>query len=199
MKVYNMEQQTEEWFAVRRGKMSASHATAIGANGKGLQTYILEMMSEAYSSAEKEHYSNADTERGNELEGDARELYELETGSVVKGVGFVELDDYSGCSPDGLIGDDGLVEIKCPNDKNYFKFLLDGKVDSKYIWQVQMQMLVTKTEWCDLVYFNPNFKPSIKITKVRLDPVAQEKLMIGLGAGRLMIKSMQDKFKSVTQ
>lgn len=194
-----MEQQTEEWFAVRRGKMSASHATAIGANGKGLQTYILEMMSEAYSSAEKEHYSNADTERGNELEGDARELYELETGSVVKGVGFVELDDYSGCSPDGLIGDDGLVEIKCPNDKNYFKFLLDGKVDSKYIWQVQMQMLVTKTEWCDLVYFNPNFKPSIKITKVRLDPVAQEKLMIGLGAGRLMIKSMQDKFKSVTQ
>ena len=199
MQIKNNVQGSDEWLEDRKGKMTASNAQAIGANGKGLETYIYTMLAEKYSSGEEEKYTNEDMERGNELEAMARKLYELEKDVEIKEVGFVELDDYSGCSPDGLIGDDGLVEIKCPNDKNYFKFLLDGKVDSKYIWQVQMQMLVTKTEWCDLVYFNPNFKPSIKITKVRLDPVAQEKLMIGLGAGRLMIKSMQDKFKSVTQ
>jgi len=79
MKIHrNIEQASPEWFALRLWKMTASHATAIGNNGKGLETYILEMMAESFSSAEKEQYSNEHTERWNELEGQARSIYELE-------------------------------------------------------------------------------------------------------------------------
>lgn len=74
--------------------MTASHATAIGNNGKGLETYILEMMAESYSSGEKERYSNEHTERGNELEGQARSIYELENMVTVDQVSFIEYNQY---------------------------------------------------------------------------------------------------------
>lgn len=195
MKIHNMEQKSEEWFAIRKGKMTASHAQAIATNGKGLDTYILEMMSEYYSSGEKEYYSNKDTERGNELEPIAREWYEMKTDNKVEEVGFIEFDEYAGCSPDGLIGDDGLVEIKCPNDNNYFKVLLNGEkaIESKYVWQVQMQMLLMGRKWCDLVYYNPNFKESIKIFRIELDDAKTTKLSEGLRAGREKIIAIKSK------
>lgn len=196
MKLHNIEQQSEEWFKVRSGKMSASHAQAISASGKGLESYILEMMAEHYSSAEKEHYSNEHTERGNELENTARGLYELKTETVAEEVGFVEMDEYTGCSPDGLVGTDGLIEIKCPSDKVYFKYLLDGKVDSKYMWQMQMQMLVTGRGWVDYVVFCPNFNPGIKITRIERDEAKIEKLKIGLEVGRKMIQDIKKKAES---
>ena len=107
-----MEQRSSEWFAIRRGKMTASKASVIATGGVGLETYILELMAEYYSNAEQEQLTNKDIERGIELEPQARMAFEFKTGLTVHQIGFIEYNEYIGCSPDGLIGSDGLVEFK---------------------------------------------------------------------------------------
>jgi hypothetical protein len=126
MIIHNVEQGTPEWFAIRKMKMTASEAQAIAANGKGLETYIRNLMKDSYSSAEKEHFTSKDTERGNELEPLAREIYELTTGRTVQQVGFIEYDEFVGFSPDGLVDEDGGTEIKCLNDEKHFSLMIDG-------------------------------------------------------------------------
>ena len=140
MKIYNFEQRTEDWYNIRKGKMTAPNAETIIANGKGLETYIYNLMAEYYSSAEKENYVNADMQRGIDLEPEARLEFEFYTDLDVQEVGFIEYNDFIGVSPDGLIGDDGLIEIKCPNDSIYFKLLLSNNIKPEYIAQMQMQM-----------------------------------------------------------
>jgi len=94
MVIYDkIEQGTEEWFSVRKGRMTASCARAIGNNGKGLETYILELVADYYSTGEKEQYTNEHIERGNELEPIARSVYELETGRKVDEVGFIAVGE----------------------------------------------------------------------------------------------------------
>lgn len=196
MKIHNkLEQGTDEWFAIRKGKMTASHGQEIGNNGKGLNTYIEKMMAEFYSSGEKEFYTNKDMERGNELEDQARSVYAFDEGVVVEEVGFIELHEYAGCSPDGLVGDNGMVEIKCPNDPTYFKHLIDGEkaIASKYIWQMQLQMMIAERQWCDYVAYNPNFEQSIFIKRIVADEVKFKKLSIGLEIGIEKIKLINNK------
>ena len=132
MQILNVQQQSSEWFEARQLKMTASHATAVGSCGKGLETYAYEICAEYLSSADKEHFSNEHTDRGNEKEPEARTIYEFETGQAVKEVGFCIHSKHVGCSPDGFVGDDGLVEIKCPSDKVYLKELIEGKISSAY-------------------------------------------------------------------
>lgn len=196
-KYHDVEQGSEEWFKLRADKMTGSHATAIGNNGKGLDTYIHEMMAEYYSSADKEKFGNVHTDRGTELEPIARGMYELETGLSVKTTGFVEHDEYSGVSPDGLVEDDGGVEIKSISDSSYFKHLLYGEkeVSSDHVWQCQMNMFVTGRKWWDLVYYNPNFEKSLCIYRLYPDEVKFDKLRIGLESGREMIKRIKEQMK----
>lgn len=146
-------------------------------------------MSEYYSNA-RDEYTNKHIERGNELEPLARDIYELKTGNEVEQVGFVQSDEHVGCSPDGLIGEDGLVEIKCPNDYNHYKIIRDGEdgIKSKYLWQVQMQLMVTGRDWCDLVYYNPNFPESIVKFRIEPDEEKFENLEKGIKSGVEMIK-----------
>lgn len=197
----NIVQGSEEWFAIRKGKMTASHAQAIGNCGKGLDTYITEIMAEFYSSGEKEQFTSKHIERGNELEPLARSMYELETGNDVTEVGFIEMNEYSGCSPDGLINEDGLIEIKCVDDVSYFKHLLNGidEVDTKYIWQVQMQLLVTNREWCDLVVYNPNYEKSMCIFRITPDQEKHEQLKKGIAKGIELIKQIKEKINDVSK
>ena len=194
MKIINCEQGTPEWFEERKGIMTASHAQAIGNAGKGLDTYIHELMAEYYSSGEKEQFSNKHTERGNELEPLARQVYELENGVDVQTVGFIKEGEYTGCSPDGLVGEDGGTEIKCPDDVEYLKYLLGERdaIDSKYIWQVQMNLLLTKREWWDLIIYNPNFKRSMMIFKIVPDPEMFAKLENGFKVGEAKIKEIKN-------
>ena len=188
MKIHDMEQASPEWFKVRQLKMTASHAQAIASQGKGLETYITELLAEYFSNAEKEHYSNEHTERGNELEPQARGIYELETGNFVEEVGFIEYNEYAGVSPDGLVNNDGLLEIKCPSDKVYMQQLLNNKVPSVYEWQMQYQMLATGREWCDYFVYNPNFKQSFIKIRVHKDEEKQAKLIKGLEVGQKKIE-----------
>ena len=197
MKIYNFEQRTEDWYNIRKGKMTASNAETIIANGKGLETYIYNLMAEYYSSAEKENYINADMQRGIDLEPEARLEFEFYTDLDVQEVGFIEYNDFIGVSPDGLIGDDGLIEIKCPNDSIYFKLLLSNKIKPEYIAQMQMQMYVTDRQYCYFVSYNPNFEKSLYIKKINRDEEMIDKLKKGLERGTELIKEIKKNFRKV--
>lgn len=194
MKYHNFEQGTPEWFEMRKLKMTASHAQAIGNKGKGLETYVYELLADFYSQVQKEHYSNKDTERGVELEPLAREVYELENNVIVNQVGFIELEDeYTGCSPDGLINDDGGLEIKCVNDVSHYKMIVNGEkeIDTKYIWQVQMNLLVTERKWWDLCFYNPNFRKSLIKYRIQRDEEKIIAIREGLQKGKELIINQQ--------
>lgn len=198
MKIYkDINQGSPEWFEIRVGKVTASHAQAIGNNGKGLENYILEVVAEMFSSSEKEHYSNEHTERGNELEPIARSMYELQNDVEVEEIGFAEYNDFVGCSPDGLVGKDGMIEIKCPDDKTYFNLLMNEKIDNAYIWQCQMNMLILERKWCDLIFYNPNFEKSMKIFRLRPDKEMFSKLKEGFAKAEKEIIRMISKYKEI--
>ena len=197
MKIYeDIEQGTKEWRDVRKLKFTASNANTIIANGKGLQTLVDEMLAEYYSSGNypeyTDEYKNYQMKRGNDYEEQARKIYEFETGNKVKQVGFIELDDRVGVSPDGLIGDDGLIEIKNHSDKVFMRLAETKKIDKKYIDQMQMQMFVSGRSWCDYFAFNPNFNPCYVIIRIKKDIDTFGLIMEGLRTGR---KLLEDKKK----
>jgi putative phage-type endonuclease len=192
--IKNIEQGTPEWHALRLGKFTASQAQAIATNGKGLETLVLEKAAELLTQKIPEEIDNDGIKRGKELEAEARAAYEVETGRAVEQAAFVERDEHCGCSPDGLISRDGLIEIKCKNDKNHLLMLLEEPIDSKHIWQMQMQMLVCGRQWCDFVSYNPNFEGrELVIRRVFSDPVRQDKIVAGLEAGIAQLKKLMER------
>ena len=196
MKIHNIEQLSPEWFDLHSSRLTASNAQAIQANGKGLETYIYKLLSEKYSN-NREHYTNPDIERGIELEGQARDTYEIEREKVTE-VGFIELDDYVGCSPDGLVGEAGGLEIKCVNDVNFFKIMVNGEksIEKKYYWQVQMSLYISGRKWWDLAFYNPNFEKNLIIFKQ--EPVLSdiEKLIIGLEKGKQLLINIEKQYEN---
>ena len=196
MKIYNdIQQNTPEWLELRLGKFTASDAQAIASNGRGLESLVFEKVAEILTGKQKEEYTNADMERGHELEEMARNSYEVETGIVVKRVGFIEKSERIGCSPDGLIDEDGLQEIKCKNDANFVRYMFDKIIDTDHVWQMQMQLLISERKYCDYVVFNPNFPKTIIITKVVRDEAAIEKLRIGLEEAQEKLDKVLSKLK----
>lgn len=199
MKVWDVEQKSEEWLALRREyPLTASDALAIKTGGKGLETLVFEKMSEVYSSGEAPQFSTKDMDRGNDSEPTARALYELETGSTVQQVGFVTNDEVSpvaGASPDGLVGDDGLWEGKAFDDAKHFRMIIRGiEVESKYIAQMQMQMLITGRKWCDFSAYCPNHKPSLLTARMYANEEIQQKILEGLKNGEKLIKEIKSKY-----
>jgi exodeoxyribonuclease (lambda-induced) len=189
-----MEQRSDEWFEIRKGKMTASEAQCISANGKGLETYAYKVVAEKYSS-NHESFSNRHTERGVELEESAKMTYEIEK-EAVEIVGFIEMNEFAGCSPDGLVGSDGGLEIKCPDDVGYFKILVDREkaIESKYLWQVQMCLLISERKWWDLMFYNPNFEQNNVIFRIYPELSKQEKLIMGIEKGKNIIKELEKKY-----
>ena len=193
MEIINVEQKSEAWFKLREKRMTASHAQAIGNCGKGLESYVTGLMEEFYSSKPKESFSNKHTDRGNELEDSAAFLYSAETGNEVENVGFVIHNDFVGCSPDLFTGEKGLVEIKCPDDKEFFRRLLGGLIKPEYIWQMQCQMLICEKEYCDHVEYNPNYLKNLIITRIEPDLKKFESLEEGFKIGEQLIKEIELK------
>lgn len=201
MIIHQMDQQSEEWFDIRKGKMTASNAQAIAANGKGLDTYIHQIVVAKITGVEPEKFNgNRHTERGNELEPEARLSYEIARDVTIEQVGFIEEDEYVGCSPDGLIGEEGGIEIKSPDDIKYFRLLTgEEKVDEAYIWQCQMCLLITKRKWWDLLFYNPNFQKSMLIVRIEPELVRQERLIVGIEKGKNLIKELIQKYESTNR
>lgn len=159
-----IEQQTEAWFEQRSGRITASRfADAIAVNKKtgqptaARQTYMRTVVAEILSGRPKHSISSQALSWGNEAEKFARDAYETETGLVVAKSGFVmhyEFD-FIGGSPDGLVGNDGLIEIKCPHDEQvHIGTILEG-MPAEHIPQVQGNLMVTGRAWLDFISYDP--------------------------------------------
>ena len=195
MKYHQCKQKSDEWFAIRlEHPLTASHAQAIGNQGKGLDTLCWEKIAEKNSKGEKTQYTNEHLERGNELEEEARVIYEFETGNSVTEIGFVtntSISKIGGVSPDDLVDEDGLTEIKCFADAKHFQMSVKGlTIESKYMWQMQMQLLFTERKWCDFVAYNPNFEKSLLVERVFPDKEMQDKIIAGLKKGEDIINNI---------
>ena len=179
MIILNDEQGSQEWLLSRLGKVSASSVSKlIGAQGKPstqAQGYINQLIAETITGELPEQYTNSAMERGNELEPDARRLYEFLTDSEVVEVGFCLHDTIAaGFSPDGLVGDDGGLEIKCPAPHTHVEYIRSGKVPTKYIPQIQMALWISDRKWWDFMSYHPKIEPLI--VRVERDDAYIEKL-----------------------
>ena len=161
------EQGTESWFADRLGKVTASRLADVLAKTKtgysaSRTNYMTQLVLERITQTKAESYSNAAMLHGVEQEPFARAAYEAHTGQMVEEVGFIPHPDIeaAGASPDGLVGDDGMVEIKCPSSSTALEVWLTysqggNPVDAKYYAQMQWQMRCANRAWCDYVVFDP--------------------------------------------
>ena len=179
LKILEAEQGTQEWLDARLGRPSASQfsklITTSGKPSASADDYISEMIAERITGESEPIYVNEWMQRGTELEPEARATYEFIHGVDVNEVGFI-LDDSGefGCSPDGLVGDDGGVEFKCPAPKNHIAWSRKGVCPSKHYAQVQGCLYITGREWWDFMSYHPEMKPFI--VRVERDEKFIEKL-----------------------
>ena len=170
------EQGTLEWFTERPGKVTASRVADVIAKtktgwGSSRANYAAQLVAERLTGKVTDSYRNAAMDWGIMTEPDARVAYEFLTGATVEQVGFVPHPTIamSGASPDGLIGNDGLVEIKCPNTATHIETLLGQSVPGKYITQMQWQMACTGRKWCDFVSFDSRMPESMRLFVKRIE------------------------------
>jgi putative phage-type endonuclease len=156
-----MDQGTEEWFTIRIGKVTASRVADVIAKTKtgysaSRDNYMAQLVCERLTGQKGESFSNAAMQHGTDTEPLARAAYEAFQDILVDEVGFVPHPSIimAGASPDGLVGDDGLLEIKCPNTATHIETLLSQSVPGKYNTQMQFQMACTGRKWCDFVSFD---------------------------------------------
>lgn len=171
-----MKQGSQEWFDARIGKVTASRVADVLATLKtgeaaSRKNYRMELVCQRLTNKREEGFTNSHMERGVELEPLARAAYEFKQEVIVTEIGFVNHPsiEMSGASPDGLVGLDGLVEIKCPTPANHADTLLSGKAPSKYIPQMQWQMACTGAKWCDFVSYCPALGDGLELFIVRVE------------------------------
>lgn len=169
-------QGSPEWFACRLGKVTASRVADVmaklkgGVEAAGVRNYRAQLVCERLTGTVEESYCNGAMQRGIELEPMARECYEFLKGVTVEQVGFVDHPTVanSGASPDGLIGEDGNLEIKCPNTATHIDYLLANQPPPQYIPQMQWQMACTGRLWTDFVSYDPRLPEDLQMFVVRL-------------------------------
>jgi len=161
MIIHDVKQNTEEWHEVRRGKFTATKIVKLfmGKSTKGYNDIINRVVYERLTNKTPDSYQSKEMKRGIELEPEAIKAYELETFNKVNTVGFVELNKDVGCSPDGLIGDDGMIQIKCPIYTTLMNYHISGKFDKDYLTQMQAELYVTGRNRNLLYAWHPDLKP----------------------------------------
>lgn len=155
---YKVEQNSDEWFALRRGKFTASTFKDLfmGENTQGYKDAIYKVAFERLTNTSPESFTNEYMQRGTELEPEAMAWYEFEKNVEVIKAGFFEYNDWIGASPDGLVGDSGLIEIKCPKFSTMMDYLIKKELPKTYFHQVHGQLLVTDRQWCDFLAYHPS-------------------------------------------
>lgn len=165
MKIIDCEQGSPGWYKIRCGIPTASGfdkiVTSRGEPSKQREGYLYQLAGERITKCPAETYQNEDMLKGKQLEDEARKYYEFAYRVKVKQVGFCLEEKLYGCSPDGLVGPGGLLEIKCPKGSTHVKYLLDDKVPLDYWQQLQGQLLVTGRTWVDFMSYVPGMKPLI--------------------------------------
>ena len=169
-----MEQRTDEWFAARLGKVTASRVADVIAKtktgyGAGRANYMADLVVERLTGKKAQGFTNAAMEWGTEQEPHAKAAYAAKTGILIEDVGFIDHPTIamSGASPDGF-AEEGLIEVKCPNSSTMLEYILDGKPPQKYVTQMQWQMACTGRPWCDFVSFDPRLPERLQLLVVRV-------------------------------
>lgn len=185
-----------DWLALRAGRFTGSDFVIMLGNGETKRKMILEKATEHIlgKPCNKDHYTNSDMLRGIELEPIARQLYVQETFNEVEEVGFIEKDEYCGVSPDGLVGEDGIIEIKCPKDTVFVEQSITEKIKPEYYTQIQYALYITGRQWCDYVAYNENFP--LLIRRYERDEEHIEKIKNALEDGIGQVKQIILKFKN---
>jgi putative phage-type endonuclease len=178
MRVVDCQQGTDEWRMARLGKVGASmvaDATARTKTGWGASRANLaaRLVAERLTGVLSESFINDAMRWGTEKEPEARDFYSFVVGNEVKQVGLVlhPTLDHAVASPDGLVVDDGLVEIKCPNTATHIETLMSGNADPRYLKQMQWQMACTGRQWCDFASYDPRLSEamSLHVQRVQRD------------------------------
>jgi putative phage-type endonuclease len=169
-------QGSEEWHAVRLGKVTASRIVDVCArtkNGWGAsrKNYMAELVVERLTGKRTEGFTNDAMRWGTEHEPEARAAYQFYANTRVSQVGFVPHPriNNTGASPDGLVGTDGLVEIKCPNSATHIETLQGGSLPEKYFLQIQWQLACTGRKWCDFASYDPRFPEAMRLFVDRVE------------------------------
>lgn len=170
-------QGSAEWFAERLGCVTASRVADVIATTKSgpsasRQNYLAQLVAERLTGTVEPTYTNGAMQWGTDTEPLARAAYEIETDTMVEQVGFVKHPEIlqSGASPDGFVGEHGLVEIKCPNTATHIDYILTGKVPAKYKPQMAWQIACTGRMWCDFVSYDPRMPTDLQLFIVRFNP-----------------------------
>lgn len=170
-----MEQRTEDWFAVRLGKVTASKIADVVAKTKtgysaSRANYMAQLVIERLTGVKEASFTNDAMQWGIDKEPEARAAYEAKVGELVEEVGFIHHPTIlmSGASPDGLVNDDGMVEIKCPNTATMLDYILDKTVPQKYLYQMQWQMACANKGWCDFVAYDPRLPENLRLLVIRV-------------------------------
>lgn len=171
-----IEQRTEQWYADRLGHATGSRASDILA-GKDTQTrrgYLTQIVTERLTGRQQDGYINADMQRGIDIEPVARAAYQASR-ELVDEVGFVRHPtiQWFGASPDGLVGDDGLIELKCPRSTTHLDYWQSGKPPAKYVPQMLAQLSCTRRKWVDFVSFDDRFPEHLQLYVARFQPTQE--------------------------
>ena len=196
MKIIECIQGTAEWYKAKCGIPSASNFNMIitidGKLSKQRQKYLYRLAGETLTGISEESYQNEAMLRGKEMEAEARELYQLITNKKVEEVGFCLADGY-GASPDGLVGKEGLLEVKCPNMATHIGYLLGNVLPTDYFQQCQGQLLVTGRKWVDFLSYFPGLRPFI--IRVNRDEKFLKALRMELEVFCVELKDIINKIK----
>ena len=169
------EQGSQEWLLERCGKVTASRiadlmATTRSGYAASRDNYKAQLIAERLTGCVAPGFTNAAMIHGTETEPEARRAYEFFVDRDVQQVGFIPHPaiEMSGASPDGLVGSDGLLELKCPNTATHIETLLTGRIPDKYHKQMQFQMACTGREWCDFASYDPRMPERMRLFVKRI-------------------------------
>jgi len=172
---HDVDQYSEAWDNLRIGVPTSSAfekiITPTGKKSSQADTYLYHLVAERAIQRRISTYTSPQMEHGHEMEAEAVNYYELLRDVSSAKIGFVTNDKKTlGCSPDRLIGDDGLLEIKCPNPNTHMMYLLEGGLEEKYKPQLQGQLYITGRQWVDIISYHPEFPEDLKVAVIRVLP-----------------------------
>lgn len=199
-------QGTTEWLRERIGCLTASRmADAMAFSAKGIplearRKYMIELIAERMTDTMASRFVNSAMEWGIITEPAAKDTYEQITGQFIENCGFAfhDLIEYCGASPDGLLGHDGLIEIKCPNTETHLKWVLDGVVPDQHKPQMLLQLAVTQRKWCDFMSYDPRLPEPTSIFIKRFEPTAEEITAVEIHAANFL-EELELMFDKITQ
>lgn len=196
--ITSFEQGSLDWYAEKLGMFSGSDFHIMLGESKTKEAFMYKKLGERlFGDYDMEETQSQAMERGSLLEPEARRLYcaanevDVLTCGVVKPDEGSEFRDYALCSPDGLVGDDGIIEIKCPLARNYLQWVeKDFYIKPQYKTQVQFNLFITERNWCDFIYYHP--RAGMKILRIERNEEYIDNIVTALREGVKFLKAYEN-------